>query len=88
MLDVADELGFAKYLKAATPTFEEHGAEVVAATDEMNVLEGEQPGQRFVLLRFDSVQAAEEWYESAGYQGAIPLRRAAANTKFMLLFAS
>ena len=38
-------------------------------------LEGEWHGTQTVLLEFESVEAAKEWYYSDAYQEAVKLRR-------------
>ncbi|MET0147786.1 MAG: DUF1330 domain-containing protein, partial [Acidimicrobiales bacterium] len=43
------------------------------------VLEGEWHGTRTVIVEYPSVEQARKWYESDGYQAALPLRRAASN---------
>jgi uncharacterized protein (DUF1330 family) len=40
---------------------------------------------RIVILRFDSLEAARSWYNSDGYQAALPLRQAAANSRVFIV---
>ena len=45
----------------------------------VETLEGEWHGTQTVLLEFESVEAAKEWYYSDAYQEAVKLRQAAAD---------
>ena len=40
---------------------------------------------RIVLLRFDSVKQAEDFYESAEYQELLPVSRKAADRTFLIV---
>jgi uncharacterized protein (DUF1330 family) len=61
------------------------GARVLAVDADPEVLEGEPPRGRAVLLEFESPEAASAWYTSPEYQAAIPLRQAAADSTGVLI---
>ena len=63
----ADEM--AQYGAAVGATFEGHDAQVLAAYDAHEVVEG-APMEGVVLLKFPSVAAARAWYFSPAYQAA------------------
>lgn len=50
----------------------------------MECLEGE-PADGVVLLQFPTAEAARAWYNSPGYQAALPHRRRGANYRAMLI---
>ena len=54
--------------------FEDVGAEVLAASPAPKVLEGEWAGNWTVVIRFPSMQAAQDWYNSPEYQPLKELR--------------
>ncbi len=58
---------FARYIEAVVPTLIAHGAEVVVADNATTVLEGEAPPTT-IVLRFESVADARDWYNSPAYQ--------------------
>jgi uncharacterized protein (DUF1330 family) len=60
-------------------------ARVLAVDAAPQVLEGEPPRGRVVLLEFASPEAARAWYESPGYQAAVPLRQAAADSTALII---
>ena len=50
-----------------------------------NVLEGDGPPPRSVLLEFDGPERAMEWYNSPQYQAALQIRLRSAKTKVLML---
>ena len=81
---IHDQDGMRAYETASTAPIVESGARVLAV-DAGRPLEGEWHGDRTVLLEFDSVEAAQAWYDSPAYQAAAPLRHAAATTNAVIL---
>ena len=61
------------------------GATILAVDTEPEVLEGDWHGDQTVLLEFESVDAAREWYDSDAYQEAAKLRQAAADCNGVIL---
>jgi uncharacterized protein (DUF1330 family) len=54
--------------------FEDRGAEVLAVSPAPVVLEGEWAGNWTAVVRFPSMQVAEDWYQSSEYQPLKELR--------------
>ncbi|QZT61368.1 DUF1330 domain-containing protein [Mycolicibacterium austroafricanum] len=75
--DVKDAAGMAEYGKLASQTM--GNAKVLAFGPATETLEGQWHGTQTVLLEFESVEAAKEWYYSDEYQAAAKLRQAAAD---------
>lgn len=71
--DVTDSEGYAQYAPAAGPSVYHYGGEVIAADPNAIAVEGTKPGN-VVVLKFDSADAAQKWYESPEYQTALPHR--------------
>ena len=70
---VTNQQTYAEYQQKVLPTLMKHGARIVVADYEAKRAEGE-PGSAMVVLEFDSVQAARDWYDSSEYQDVIGLR--------------
>ncbi len=68
-----------EYTAKAIPTIMGSGCTILGVTQSPNVLEGEWHGNQTVLLEFESVEAAEAWYNSDAYNEAKPIRLKAAN---------
>ncbi|MFI7361288.1 DUF1330 domain-containing protein [Streptomyces sp. NPDC050149] len=77
---IKDQAGMDAYGRASAASMVQSGARVRAVDSNPHVLEGEWHGDRTVVVEFESVEAAHAWYASAGYQEALPLRQAAAET--------
>jgi uncharacterized protein (DUF1330 family) len=75
--DVKDPAGMAEYGKLASQAMA--GATLLSFDTKPEVLEGEWHGTQTVVLEFESVEAAREWYNSDAYQEAAKLRQAAAD---------
>jgi uncharacterized protein (DUF1330 family) len=82
---IHDAAGMEAYAKAAVPSIGDHGAKVLVFDENVEVVEGEWHGNRTIVLEFESVEKAREWYESASYQQALPLRQAAADCNAAIL---
>jgi uncharacterized protein (DUF1330 family) len=74
---VNDPAGMAEYGELASQTM--GTAKVLAFGPAAETIEGEWHGTQTVLLEFESVEAAKQWYHSDEYQAAAKLRQAAAD---------
>lgn len=68
------------YGSIAIPAILEAGGEILVATPETTVVEGEYAHNWTVVVRFPSAEAAHGWYHSAEYQAVIPARHAVTDT--------
>jgi uncharacterized protein (DUF1330 family) len=82
---IRDPEAMAAYGQASFPTMMQAGAKVLVGDDRPDVREGEWPGSRTVIVEFDSVASARDWYLSPEYQAAIPLRQAGADANVVIL---
>jgi uncharacterized protein (DUF1330 family) len=68
--EVTNEEGYAKeYLPAARKSILEHGGVYVAAGKGIPI-DGEPPKGRLVILRFESMEKLNAWFNSPEYQAA------------------
>jgi uncharacterized protein (DUF1330 family) len=75
--DIKDPAGMAEYAKLAQKTMA--GSTLLSFDQKPEVLEGQWHGSQTIVLEFESVEAAREWYRSDAYQEAAKLRQAAAD---------
>ena len=74
-LDVTDAAHFYdEYMPRVRPVLDAYGANFLAASDAPVVKEGGREVKRVVLLEFDSLQRAQEFYHSDDYQAVIGYR--------------
>jgi uncharacterized protein (DUF1330 family) len=82
---IRDRAGMDAYGRAAAPSMVGRSFSALAVDREPEVLEGEWHGDQTVIIEFESVDAARDWYTSAAYQAAAPLRHAAADTNAVIV---
>ena len=84
-LTITDQDTYGKYRAGFGGIFQQYGGEILAASGEPTVLEGEWEATITVLIRFDSRNEALEWYNSDGYQELVRIRQAASTGEFILM---
>lgn len=75
--EIKDLAKFGEYAKLAGGAMA--GATLLAFDPAPEGIEGEWHGPQTVLLEFESVEAAKEWYNSDTYQAAAKIRQEAAD---------
>ena len=73
-IEVTDPEQFEVYRGQVPATIEKHGGRYLARGGEVEVVEGDQPTRRTVVLEFDSLEKARGWYYSDDYAGPKKLR--------------
>ncbi|MCB0713867.1 MAG: DUF1330 domain-containing protein [Ignavibacteriae bacterium] len=63
---INDPEGYGPYVPGVIPLLQKHGAEILAADYETKVLEGSADTVT-VILKFESEEAAESWYNDPDY---------------------
>ncbi len=76
-VEVTDPDAYGEYARRATATIEAHGGEFLARGTRTVWLEGNARG-RNVVVRFPSVEDAEQCYASEAYKEALSFARGAA----------
>jgi len=79
-ISVTDPEIYAEYIKLVLPTIEHYGGEFLVRGGQSVSYEGEPSGDRNVVIRFPSYQAAHDWYHSEEYSTAKALRRSASTS--------
>ena len=72
-LKVTNPEGFTKYRELVAQTIADHGGEYVVADVNSVPVEGD-PEHLSVVLKFDSMEALQGWYNSPEYQEILALR--------------
>lgn len=60
-----------------------HKGELLAVDEEAEFLEGENPGERVVVIRFPDRDALNAWYSSDAYQKIAAIRHKAASSTIL-----
>ena len=84
-VNVTDPEAYGEYTREVPATLEPYGGRFVVRGGDFDVLEGEWPTSRIVVLVFPSVEQAKAWHESVEYQAILPIRQRNAKTHFMVV---
>jgi uncharacterized protein (DUF1330 family) len=84
-IDVQDPKAFETYRKMVVPTIEKYGGKYLVRGGATSVLEGNWQPKRVVVLQFDSVERAREWYDSPEYRPARDIRLKASTGNAVLV---
>lgn len=71
--NIVDPEAYEAYVPGVIPLLQKHGAEILVADYEAETFEGENRSV-FVVLRFESEQAARDWYDDPAYQPVKKIR--------------
>ncbi len=85
LIEVSDPETFEAYRAQVPPTLEAYGGEYVVRGGEQEVLEGDWPYPRTVILKFPSVEQAKAWHASAEYESPKALRQSAAKGNMLVV---
>ena len=75
-ITVTNMEGYKEYAAQVPATIAAHGGEYLVRGGHATDMEGQMPGDRHVVLRFENRAAAEGWYNSPEYQAILPIRLA------------
>jgi len=79
-INVTDAQVYPSYVAMVKPIIQRFGGEFLVRDGRSESFEGTPPGDRHVVIRFPSYQAAQDWYHSEDYAQAKALRMSASNS--------
>jgi len=83
-LEVTDPARFEEYRRAALPTFAPYGGKAIVVDGRFEVLEGMVHPKSIVVVEFESLERAKQWY-AAEYARTIPMRQQSASSSLILV---
>lgn len=84
-IKVTDPAAYEPYRALAQESIARFGGRYVVRGGKAELLEGETPPERVVVLEFPDVAAARRWYESEEYQKAAKIRHKASTGRVLLV---
>jgi uncharacterized protein (DUF1330 family) len=84
-VEITDAAGYDEYRKGVAATIAAHGGRFLARGGATEVLEGESPAKRFVIVEFPSAAKLKGWYESPEYRPLLELRKRSAESRLVLV---
>jgi uncharacterized protein (DUF1330 family) len=82
---VRDLEALVEYRRRNTDAVANHGGRFLIRGGELELLEGDWPTQRIVLIEFPDAAAARAWWESDEYAPLKAMRREASDTNIVLV---
>ena len=84
-IDVTDTAGYEEYRRLGPPTIAAYGGKFVARGGKVEVLEGNWAPKRLVVLEFESLERAKQWWASKKYGAAKQVRHKTAITNMIVI---
>lgn len=84
-IEITDPTEYAEYIKLVPPTIAASGGRYLVRGGHAELLEGENPPKRMVVLEFPSTERARTWLESPEYRPVHDIRHRAASTRMVLV---
>jgi uncharacterized protein (DUF1330 family) len=84
-IEIVNPEGYTEYTKAVPATIAQHGGKFLHRGGRIDVLEGEWPQRRRVIIEFPSMDAARAWYDSPEYEKPKAMRKANSNGRLLIL---
>ena len=82
--DIDDPQGYEAYVPGVVPLLQKHGAQILVADYEAKTIEGQACGVN-VVLRFETEEAAMNWYNDPDYGPVKQIRLASTSNGTALL---
>jgi uncharacterized protein (DUF1330 family) len=84
-VDIKDAETFGDYAKATPPIIKQFGGKFLARGGEFEVCEGNWNPKRLVLVEFESMEKAKQFYDSPAYEAIKGLRQSSAYTEWVFV---
>ena len=84
-INIHDRTTYAEYEAGFGAIFARYKGTMLSVDDSPEVLEGEWPHSRTVLIQFPSAEEARRWFDSEEYQALAKQRKAASVGKIALV---
>ncbi len=84
-IDVKDPERYAEYVKVVPATIAAYGGKYLVRGGAAEKLEGDWEPRRVVVLEFESMEKARQWWGSDDYRGPKELRRSASAGNVILV---
>ena len=84
-IEITNPEGYKEYTSQVPATIAKYGGRFVVRGGKAQVLEGDWPERRRVLIEFPSVEAARKWFDSPEYEKPKAMRQANSKGRLLLL---
>ena len=84
-VDIKDAEKFKDYMKATPPIIKQFGGKFLVRGGEFEICEGDWNPKRLVLVEFESMEKAKQFYNSPAYEAIKELRHSSAYTEWVFV---
>jgi len=84
-IEITDTEGYKPYTEAVPASIAAYGGRFVVRGGATEVLEGDWPARRRVIIEFPTMEVARAWWDSPEYEKPKAMRRAASRGRLILL---
>ena len=84
-VDIKNTERFKGYMKATPSLIKQFGGKFLVRGGDFEICEGSWNPKRLVLVEFESMQKAKEFYNSPEYKAVIDLRQSSAYTEWVFV---
>ena len=78
-VEITDPAAYETYRRAVPDIISAHGGRILVRGGDPQPFDGTMPQRRFVIVEFDSPEAARTFYYSDAYQAVLPFRLSSAS---------
>ena len=84
-IEIRNPDGYKEYTQTVPATITQYGGRFLVRGGTVEVLEGDWPQKRRVIIEFPSMQQAKKWWDSPEYTKPKAMRRANSKGRLLLL---
>lgn len=84
-IEITNPDGYREYTTMVPATIQKYGGRFLVRGGRSDVLEGDWPQRRRVIIEFPSYEQARKWFDSPEYEKPKALRQANSNGRLLLL---
>lgn len=84
-IEITNPAGYKEYTAMVPATIEKYGGRFLVRGGRSEVLEGDWPQRRRVIIEFPSFEQARKWFDSPEYEKPKALRQANSNGRLLLV---
>ena len=86
--EIIDTEAYSEFAKKVPAAVAAHGGRILVRTSNIEAVQGDWVPKRFVILEFDTLEAAKGFVGSADYRALDDLRQRAANSRTVVVEGS
>lgn len=85
-VNITDPEGYEEYRKIVDPSIRKYGGKFVLVTNRLvETIEGDWQPTHLVVVEFDNLEKAKQWYASPEYAPALQIRKKTAEAQTILM---